>query len=1112
MELRSLLYPFITLVLSYNSVSAQTQLFSTVSYDIEQEVRTQYLDSFRNLSVFENQPLKLQQWNASIGKTYDDITREFKISVPLPTGEHISFNITNSQTLGTPFRHSFPTVYNFKGHSADGRYGIRLTSSSDVVYAKIKDHVTHREWVMHPEQIGSNIYILFDKSDDLRTVNYNCLVDDVVNESIDEIDENEMRTMTEAGVGATRTYKIMVSLTGGFTTMLNGVPNSVAALASTIDRVSEIYERDLNVRLNLVTNDTIIFTSSNPGIFAGVTRHTPALIDSNLNLFRSINPTTYDLGHVFSNISGGVAYSPSLCNDFQKAGASTGTPNFPSEHFIYTVAHEIAHQFNARHTHSANTGSCGSTNFSGTDSWEIGGGSGIMSYAGSCAPLAYTNSTYNFFNAGTILKMHARMAYRYCTRTGVISNSPTNLHSPIITNAIANYTIPINTPFKLQLEASDQDGDVLTYAFDQNDASPLGMNVYPTGSEGVGPLFKHIVPTLSNERRFPSLVNLANRNMYSYEVLPQVARTLNFIGFVRDNHLETGRSAYHNFVLTVDAGCDSFAFTNLLVSDTFYANGTNTVVLNWSTASCVYNGNVNIRFSTDGGLTYPYMLDSNTLNDGTTSVVVPKLPTNNGRFMIEAVDHILFNVNKSAVVIRDLLLCSAEGALLNNDTTITKNVGDPSLNLSLQPIYGTAVTNFISDYSTHSSASNLAFWNPLTRTCSGPNNINVSKVVFEGYVDQSDSFTFSFSSTGGPQVLNVYRASFDNNNICQQLLMSSGQLENNVVTLYDHATVYLEKSVKYYVVMQTFNSNVPNTAAFNVSYSSPTSGMLYQNGTPDPGANYNYGYVIVNNVNNTIKEIKATPDLSDPSDYQTGTFSIYGISSMESVSNLHSNYENVAYTTLYQDVLVQNNNLCAELSLNMKIANIIQPLNIDLIAFDAELREANNGFVYWKAIESNDLIAYDLEKSDNAIDFYTLGTFDKLSTNDEKEEQRYSYIDNHLTGDAYYRLRIKYQEGKQAYSKVIKLVPGFTKTNTVLFPNPVKNNTVLNIQTTATANDVLTVVLLNVLGKTVATHQVVVGKANEMIKFPVQNLTSGFYQVGIIRDNTTSYHKLTVIE
>src|SRR5690606_40154254 len=67
-------------------------------------------------------------------------------------------------------------------------------------------------------------------------------------------------------------------------------------------------------------------------------------------------------------------------------------------------------------------------------------------------------------------------------------------------------------------------------------------------------------------------------------------------------------------------------------------------VANTSTGS-VNVGYVNILLSTDGGLTFPIVLASNTPNDGSHNISVPLTYAPHCRIMIEAVNNIFYAVN-----------------------------------------------------------------------------------------------------------------------------------------------------------------------------------------------------------------------------------------------------------------------------------------------------------------------------------------------------------------------------------------------------------------------------------------------------------------------------------
>lgn len=59
---------------------------------------------------------------------------------------------------------------------------------------------------------------------------------------------------------------------------------------------------------------------------------------------------------------------------------------------------------------------------------------------------------------------------------------------------------------------------------------------------------------------------------------------------------------------------------------------------------------VRITFSEDGGLTYPHVLAEATANDGSADVVLPNIPVERGRIMVEGVGNAFFAINDADVM------------------------------------------------------------------------------------------------------------------------------------------------------------------------------------------------------------------------------------------------------------------------------------------------------------------------------------------------------------------------------------------------------------------------------------------------------------------------------
>ena len=423
---------------------------------------------------------------------------------------------------------------------------------------------------------------------------------------------------------------------------------TMASLVTLVSTLNAVYERELAVRLELIGNNNLLlypdpatdpYTNSSPGTM---------IDESRASINTVVGSANYDIGHVLGYRAGGysgVAYVGVTCSDdYKGGGASTGS----SPGLMATVTtHEMGHQLGSAHTFNGDKGNCSGGNRSSTLAYEPGAGNTIMSYDSRCAP-DNVGTGINYFHAGSLSAIVAKLG-NACGSFTATGNQPPSLTVP----PSNTYTIPLGTPFALAGSGTDPDGDALAYSWEQLDlGDPSGLAGAATDVSGP-PLFRSFAPVASPVRTFPNLTSLLGNTASVGEILPQVARPLNFRLTARDN--QSGVTGA-NVTLTV-ASAGPFAVT--APSTALTAASGSTYALTWSVlgtdlapVSCPA---VQVLFSTDGGLTFPTVLLASTPNDGMQAVQFPNVNTTKGRFKIQALNNVFFAVNNANLTLTGTL-------------------------------------------------------------------------------------------------------------------------------------------------------------------------------------------------------------------------------------------------------------------------------------------------------------------------------------------------------------------------------------------------------------------------------------------------------------------------
>ena len=389
--------------------------------------------------------------------------------------------------------------------------------------------------------------------------------------------------------GSFLTYRLAVSATMEYVTVVGGTVAAQNQIVTAINRVNEIYESDLGIRLILVANDGRLIDNGPTATLSN--DNVSALLTQNQEWIDNIIGTAaYDIGHAFSTGGGGAAFLGAACNSSIKAkGASgQGTP-FGDPFYIDYVAHEIGHQLNAEHSFNSTTNSCGSGRNSAS-AFEPGSGSTVMAYAGICGSETLQMNSDATFHAGSIEEIDSfTKGAGSCFNIASTEPRAGNNDPEITAIAITNKSIPANTPFVLDGTASDIDPtvmsptpaspDTLLYQWDQMDAGcPTDPTSFGTDN-GSNALFRSYLPRGESWRNFPTLGTQVQGRFDKAEVLPCQNRDLDFRLTVRDGN--SGQDAA-DLRVSVTNAAGPFAITNLTAPQTLTSG--NAFTVDWDVA------------------------------------------------------------------------------------------------------------------------------------------------------------------------------------------------------------------------------------------------------------------------------------------------------------------------------------------------------------------------------------------------------------------------------------------------------------------------------------------------------------------------------------------------
>lgn len=586
----------------------------------------------------------------------------FEVTLPDPDGSQVTYELKYSPVMEPLLATKYGMIKTYAGHAKNNKSAyIRVSIASNEFNAFILDN----EKTYSIEPTAEGLYKVFYMKDMIVNpefaAQHQCGNDKITSNvpgdnltrdnSLDKKPLNKKVKSRNLETTQYKEYKLAIATTSVYSSKYGNTKATVLAeVVNIINRVNAVYERELGIHYDLIDNTDTLFnldSATDPftnGDAGKQINQNPTFISS------KIPNSSYDIGHVFGTAtSGGVvglAQLGSICTNSKARGVSN-QPEWALTDKVYfsvsLVSHEMGHQNNATHTFN----SCDDQgNENPETGYEPGSGVTIMSYAGACGSNNVTGQSIAYFHVNSlerILEFKTTGNGSICgNNTTTTNNTPTaELRMP------SGFYAPFKTPFMLKGTGSDVDGDEVFYSWEQYDLGPKSAFGTP---QLTAPAFRSYEPVKASIRFCPRLQTIAAKQTDKAEVIPTIAKEMNFRITARDNRQDGGGFDYKQVKFNITDQAGPFVVTSPGGSakiDTFKFG--QDALVTWDVARTnlapVNSQLVDVIMSYDGGLNFTDTLLKSTPNSGSAYVQIPNRASVIGRIMVASADNYFFNIN-----------------------------------------------------------------------------------------------------------------------------------------------------------------------------------------------------------------------------------------------------------------------------------------------------------------------------------------------------------------------------------------------------------------------------------------------------------------------------------
>jgi len=586
------------------------------------------------------------------------------IYLPNEKGEYEHFEISKTKLLSKKLSFKYKDIMTFVGISKKrNNVKARITFSNKGLsyWLRIPDK---DDYFFQPVKNKKGFHFGYLKSNIINQNNLNCktelLKNNLLNSSL-------LTSKKSNNQNILKTFRIAIMGTGEYTSFWgdnddsngNNSEDAYRAVVNTINRVNEIYENELQIKLELISDSSLLFSDPNLDPFtSSLNNQAQSAMDS------IVGNENYDLGHLFDygQSDGDAGCVGCVCSSGLKGRAYSIHPFedndggvFRNDYFdLDYVAHEIGHQFGAYHTFAFQTENSGSN-------VEPGSGSTIMGYAGITGEDDVQAHGDPYFHYVSIKEIKNYVSNLSCTVTEVsIINNVYNI------DAGEDYNIPKGTAYELSPIVNEPIPDQINFNWEQLDSGQIGSSNFGPINV-VGPIARSILPSTKKTRYIPNIERVISGNLTqtnpsrgsAWETVTDVGRVLNWGITLRDlRNPSQGLISQDNMKVNVSSNSGPFLISSQNSSNIIWEAGSKKNIT-WNVAntnkSPIKTETVTIFLSEDGGYTYPIKLIEKTPNDGEEEIIVPSsVSSKNCRIKIKADNSIYFAINRNDFEVKQL--------------------------------------------------------------------------------------------------------------------------------------------------------------------------------------------------------------------------------------------------------------------------------------------------------------------------------------------------------------------------------------------------------------------------------------------------------------------------